>query len=192
MILHGGTSWTAWATGSLPEQKTTWISMSWRTLMYQEKRTKPCYRIATSGWTAPKHKKSTPNASHGKALGWGKQEGAGIYYQQPLLDRTTVARIYKERWHIEAFFKLIKQNLKIKSFVGTSENAVQIQIWTALLTILLMTFLKTKAKYPWHMSNLVTFIRLNLFVKIDLWEWVNQPFVRPKKEDAKQLLLFTG
>ena len=105
---------------------------------------------------------------------------------------TTVARIYKERWNIEAFFKLIKQNLKIKSFVGTSENAVQIQIWTALITILLLTFLKTKAKYQWHMSNLITFIRLNLFVKIDLWEWLNQPFIRPKKENAQQLLLFCG
>ena len=78
---------------------------------------------------------------------------------------TTVAQIFKERWNIEAFFKLIKQNLKIKSFVGTSENAVQIQIWTALITILLLTYLKTKAKYQWHMSNLITFIRLNLFVK---------------------------
>lgn len=105
---------------------------------------------------------------------------------------TTVARIYKERWNIEAFFKLIKQNLKIKSFVGTSENAVQIQIWTALITILLLTFLKAKAKYQWHMSNLITFIRLNLFVKIDLWEWLNQPFIRPKKENAQQLLLFGG
>lgn len=104
---------------------------------------------------------------------------------------TTVSRIYKERWNIEAFFKLIKQNLKIKSFVGTSENAVQIQIWTVLITILLMTFLKTKAKYQWHMSNLINFIRLNLFVKIDLWEWINQPFVRQKK-NVKQLLLFTG
>jgi hypothetical protein len=105
---------------------------------------------------------------------------------------TTVARIYKERWNIEAFFKLIKQNLKIKSFVGTSENAVQIQIWTALITILLLTFLKMKAKYKWHLSNLITFIRLNLFVKIDLWEWINQPFVRPKKENTIQLSLFSG
>jgi len=105
---------------------------------------------------------------------------------------TTVAQIYKERWNIEAFFKLIKQNLKIKSFVGTSENAVQIQIWTALITILLLTFLKTKAKYQWHMSNLITFIRLNLFVKIDLWEWINQPFIRPKQENTRQLSLFSG
>lgn len=104
---------------------------------------------------------------------------------------TTVARIYKERWNIEAFFKIIKQNLKIKSFVGTSENAVQVQIWTALITILLLTFLKTKAKYQWHMSNLITFIRLNLFVKIDLWEWINQLFIRPIKTESIQLSLFT-
>jgi hypothetical protein len=105
---------------------------------------------------------------------------------------TTVARIYKERWNIESFFKLIKQNLRIKSFVGTSENAVQIQIWTALITILLLTFLKAKAKYQWHMSNLINFIRLNLFVKIDLWEWINQPFIRPKCDNLTQLNLFSG
>ncbi len=105
---------------------------------------------------------------------------------------TTVARVYKERWNIEAFFKIIKQNLKIKSFVGTSENAVQTQIWTALITILLLTFLKIKAKYQWHMSNLITFIRLNLFVKIDLWEWINQPFICPRTISGIQLNLFSG
>jgi len=105
---------------------------------------------------------------------------------------TTVSRIYKERWNIESFFKTIKQNLKIKSFVGTTENAVQIQIWTALITILLLAFLKAKAKYQWHMSNMITFIRLNLFVKIDLWIWLNKPFIRPKEEESKQLLLFSG
>jgi hypothetical protein len=104
----------------------------------------------------------------------------------------TVAMIYKERWNIEAFFKMIKQNLKIKSFVGTSENAVQIQIWTALITILLLAYLKTKAKYEWHMSNLITFIRLNLFVKIDLWAWINEPFIRPNSEKTEQLSLFDG
>ena len=106
---------------------------------------------------------------------------------------STIAEIYKERWNIESFFKMIKQNLKVKSFVGTSENAVQIQIWTALIAILLLTYLKIKAKYQWHMSNLITFIRLNLFVKIDLWDWVDKPFVdkNPKIND-RQLLLFSG
>jgi IS4 transposase len=105
---------------------------------------------------------------------------------------TTVSQIYKERWQIESFFKLIKQNLRIKSFVGTSENAVQIQIWTAMITILLLAYLKTKAKYQWHMSNLITFIRLNLFVKIDLWKWIDEPFIRPKEITSVQLRLFDG
>jgi hypothetical protein len=105
---------------------------------------------------------------------------------------TTVAQIYKERWQIESFFKLIKQNLRIKSFVGTSENAVQIQIWSALITILLLSYLKIKAKYEWHMSNLITFIRLNLFVKIDLWQWIDEPFIRPKEINSTQLRLFDG
>lgn len=105
---------------------------------------------------------------------------------------STVADIYKQRWDIETFFRTIKQNLRIKSFVGTSENAVQIQVWTALITILLLTFLKLKASFNWHMSNLVTFIRLNLFVKIDLWKWINEPFVRPTPEFAEQLDLFSG
>ena len=79
----------------------------------------------------------------------------------------TVADIYKERWAIEVFFKQIKSHRKIKSFVGTSENAVLIQIWTAMIAMLLLKYLKEKALYDWHLSNLVTFIRLNLFVKID-------------------------
>ena len=66
----------------------------------------------------------------------------------------------------------------------------KIQIWTALITILLLTYLKTKAQYQWHMSNLITFIRLNLFVKIDLWAWINEPFVRPNSVKTDQLLLF--
>jgi len=88
----------------------------------------------------------------------------------------TVAAVYKDRWKIEIFFKTLKQNLKIKSFIGTSENAVLIQIWSALITILLLSVLKTKALYKWHMSNLVGFIRLNLFVKIDLFDLLNYPF----------------
>jgi len=87
---------------------------------------------------------------------------------------------------------MIKQNLKIKSFVGTSDNAVQIQIWTALITILLLTYLKTKVKYQWHMSNLITFIRINLFVKIDLWKWLDQPFVEKSNPEAFQMSLFSG
>jgi hypothetical protein len=99
----------------------------------------------------------------------------------------TVADIYKERWRIEIFFKHIKQHLKIKSFVGTSENAVQIQIWTALITMLVLLVLQKVAKYKWNLSNLVTFIRLNLFVKIQLNEWLHYPF-RIKESSESNLL----
>ena len=103
----------------------------------------------------------------------------------------TISELYKNRWEIETFFRTVKQNLKIKSFIGTSENAVLTQIWTALITILLLTVLKAKALYKWHMSNMVGFIRLNLFVKIDLFEWLNHPFLRDKAPPGQiQLDLF--
>jgi len=103
----------------------------------------------------------------------------------------TISELYKNRWEIETFFRTVKQNLKIKSFIGTSENAVLIQIWSALITILLLSVLKTKALYKWHMSNMVGFIRLNLFVKIDLFEWLNHPFLQNKAPPGQiQLELF--
>jgi len=80
----------------------------------------------------------------------------------------TISELYKAHWQVEIFFREIKQLLHIKSFIGTSENAVMIQIWTSLITILLLKFLKNLAKYGWQLSNLVAFIRLNLFAKIDL------------------------
>lgn len=94
----------------------------------------------------------------------------------------TISELYKARWEIEIFFREIKQLLHIKTFIGTTENAVMIQIWTALITILILKALKTLAIYKWHMSNLVAFIRLNLFVKINLQNWLDKPFDEPPKE----------
>ena len=88
----------------------------------------------------------------------------------------TISELYKSRWQIEIFFREIKQLLHIKSFIGTSANAVMIQIWTALITILVLKALKEMSKYKWHLSNLVAFIRLNLFVKIELQKWLDKPF----------------
>jgi len=88
----------------------------------------------------------------------------------------TIGELYKSRWDVEIFFRDIKQLLHIKSFIGTSRNAVMIQIWTALITILILKALKAMAKYNWHLSNLVAFIRLNLFVKINLQTWIDKPF----------------
>ena len=88
----------------------------------------------------------------------------------------TIGELYKSRWNVEIFFRDIKQLLHIKAFIGTSQNAVMIQIWTALITILVLKALKAMAQFKWHLSNLVAFIRLNLFVKIDLQEWLDRPY----------------
>lgn len=103
-----------------------------------------------------------------------------------------IADLYKARWEIEVFFRDIKQLLHIKTFIGTSENAVMIQIWTALITILTLKAMKNQAKYGWHLSNLVAFIRLNIFVKIDLQKWLDKPFEDPppKGVDPAQGVIF--
>ena len=89
---------------------------------------------------------------------------------------TTVSAIYKDRWQIELFFKALKQNLKVKTFVGTSENALYIQIWTALMAMLLIKYLQFRSRLGWSLSNLVAFLRWNLFTYRDLWEWIDNPF----------------
>ena len=91
----------------------------------------------------------------------------------------TISSIYKQRWQIELFFKALKQNLKIKTFVGTSANAVHIQIWTALIAILLLKYLQMRSRLGWSLSNLVALLRLNLFVHKDLWSWIHEPYASP-------------
>jgi len=88
----------------------------------------------------------------------------------------TLSAIYKDRWEIELFFKALKQNLKIKTFVGTTENALYIQIWTALIAMVLIKYLQFKSKFGWSLSNLVAFLRWNLFTYRDLWKWIDHPF----------------
>jgi hypothetical protein len=95
------------------------------------------------------------------------------------LAAATIAEIYRQRWQIELFFKAIKQNLRIKTFVGTSENALHIQIWTALIAILMLRFLQLTSRWGWSLSNLVAMIRLNLFTYRDLLKWLDDPFTPP-------------
>ena len=92
---------------------------------------------------------------------------------------TTIAAIYKDRWQIEVFFKALKQNLKIKSFVGTTANAIYIQIWTALIAMLLLKWLHYLSKAKWSLSNLACMLRLNLFTYRDLRAWLDAPFSTP-------------
>ena len=94
------------------------------------------------------------------------------------LSANTIAAIYKDRWQIELFFKALKQNLKIKTFVGTSQNAVRTQIWIALIAMLLR-FLQMSSRFGWSLSNLVALLRMNLFTHRDLTTWLNQPYAAP-------------
>lgn len=89
---------------------------------------------------------------------------------------TTISSIYKDRWQIELFFKALKQNLKVKTFVGTSENALYIQIWTALVAMLIIKYIQFRSKFGWSLSNLVALLRWNLFTYRDLWEWADKPY----------------
>ncbi len=86
---------------------------------------------------------------------------------------TTIAAIYKERWQIELFFKALKQSMRVKTFVGTSANALKTQIWTALIAMLLLKYLHLKSTFGWSFSNLM--IRQQLFVYRDLYPWLNDP-----------------
>jgi hypothetical protein len=105
------------------------------------------------------------------------------------LAASTLAQIYKERWAIELFFKAIKQGLKIKTFVGTTENAVQTQIWTALIAMLLVKYLQLRATFDWSLSNLIALLRQQLFVYRDLFKWLNDPYQSPPALDNAQLSL---
>lgn len=100
----------------------------------------------------------------------------------------TVSQLYKARWVVEVFFKHRKQLFKVKTFVGTSANAVGIQMWSSMFVILLFKYLKNKVKFKWNLSNLVSLFRTNLFVKINLWTWVNNPInIKPNPPPAKDL-----
>jgi hypothetical protein len=92
---------------------------------------------------------------------------------------TTIAAIYKERWKIELFFKALKQNLTVKTFIGTSENALRIQIWTALIALLLLKWLHHLSKANWSLSNLASMLRLNLFTYRELMSWIDNPMGTP-------------
>jgi len=84
------------------------------------------------------------------------------------LSATTIAAIFKERWQIELFFKWIKQNLKIKSFIGTSRNAVLTQIWVAMCVYLILAFIKLRSKLSRSLQQIIRLLQMNLFEKRDL------------------------
>jgi len=107
---------------------------------------------------------------------------------------TTMAAIYKDRWQIELFFKALKQNLKVKTFVGTSANALKIQMWTALIAMLLLKYMQLRSQFAWSLSNLIALLRMNLFTHRDLWAWLDEPFEGPPEAEpgGEQAVLSFG
>nr|ADI87671.1 transposase IS4 family protein [uncultured Nitrospirae bacterium MY2-1F]ADI87748.1 transposase [uncultured Nitrospirae bacterium MY3-11A] len=97
------------------------------------------------------------------------------------LDAYTITQIYKARWQIEIFFKWIKQNLKIKSFLGTSENAVLIQIWTAMCCYLLLAYIKYQTKYSYSMLDLSRILAETLFERFSLIDLLSSKYYYASK-----------
>jgi hypothetical protein len=118
---------------------------------------------------------------------WNKDKQEILVFFSNLLHlaASTIAAIYKERWQVELFFKALKQNLKVKTFLGTSANAVKTQIWTALIAMLILKYLQTKSTFGWSLSNLAALLRQQLFIFRDLWAWLNSPMEGPPA--ARQL-----
>ena len=100
----------------------------------------------------------------------------------------TIARIYKERWQIELFFKALKQQLKVKSFVGTSKNALLSQLWVALIAYLLLSYIKFKSKFSWSLYTLCSILPVNLFARRNLWDWLNAPYHQHSKAPPPESL----
>jgi IS4 transposase len=125
---------------------------------------------------------------------WNEDKSEILVFFSNLLHlaASTIAAIYKDRWQVELFFKALKQTAKIKTFVGTSANAVRTQVWTALIAMLVLKYLQMKSKFAWSLSTLAALLRQQLFFYRDLWAWLDDPFGAPPAlagvhDDAQQL-----
>ena len=158
-----------------------------------EKRNLPRFRNILSDevilLTGPRAQQKCPHKLR-RIVVWDEQNQREIVLLTNHLDfgATTISEIYRERWQIELFFKALKQNLKIKSFVGVSENALRIQIWTALIAMLLLKWLHHLSKAGWSLSNLASMLRLNLFTYRDLRDWLDDPFHTPPLQPLPEQL----
>ena len=134
--------------------------------------------IRLTGATAVK---TCPNALR-RVTVWDEKQQRELVFITNIhhLAGSTIGMIYRQRWEIEIFFKALKQNLRIKTFLGTNENAVRTQIWTALIAILLMMYLRMRAKWSWSLSQLVATFRTCMFAHKELWDWLANPL--PKSE----------
>jgi hypothetical protein len=105
------------------------------------------------------------------------------------LSAKTIADVYKARWQVELFFKWIKQNLKIKSFIGTSKNAVLTQIWVAMCVYLILAFIKLQSSLNKSMLQVLRILQLNLFEKRDLMTLLRGDPIDDKLPNINQMAL---
>jgi hypothetical protein len=141
-------------------------------------------------FTGPKTRLKYPGLLR-RVVVWDKENERGIVLLTNHLrfGATTIGRIYRDRWEIELFFKVLKQHLKIKTFIGTSPNALKTQIWTALIALLLLKYLQFRSKCDLPLCRLVALLRLNLFSYRNLWDWLDDPFETPPQLPEQQLEL---
>lgn len=142
--------------------------------------------------SSPRGEQACPETVFRRIVAWDSVNEREIVLltNMPSLAASTIAAIYKDRWEVELFFKCLKQNLKVKTFVGTTENALRIQIWTALIALLLIKWAHHLSRAAWSVSNLASMLRLNLFTYRDFIEWLHAPFGTPPLiPDPQQLLL---
>ena len=129
-----------------------------------------------------------------RVVAWDEKSGREFAFLTNNFDlaAATIGRIYRERWQIELFFKALKQNLRVKTFLGTTENAVQTQLWTALIAMLLMKLLQMRSQRGWCLSHLIAVFRVCMFAHKDLWEWLNDPGARKPPKPRCAYGLFSG
>jgi hypothetical protein len=109
--------------------------------------------------------------------------GEGLETDRPSMPRQSLTR--------QLFFRALKQSLRVKTFVGTSANALKTQLWTALIAMLVVKYLQLRSTFGWSLSNLVALLRQQLFVYRDLWAWIDDPFQPPPipERSSEQLTL---
>jgi hypothetical protein len=108
-----------------------------------------------------------------------KQEFMEFLTNNMKLGSSTIAAIYRDRWQIELFFKALKQLLRVRTFIGTSANALKTQVWSALIAALLLKWVQLRSKRNWSLSNLVALIGQQLFVYRDLFQMLNNNLQPP-------------
>jgi len=148
------------------------------------------FRFNKSSSQAPRQQKNAPFKYAASFTGMRKRGSVMCFLTNNFkLAAKTIADIYKARWQVELFFKWIKQNLKIKSFVGTSKNAVMTQIWIALCIYLLVAFLKFQSRLQKSTQQILRLLQMNMFEKRDLMALLrgDPPYV--SQVDVNQLVL---